>query len=51
MAHFTVVRPILEYGCAARDPYLSRDIKTLKKIEHIFRLQGMASFTEMRKKT
>ena len=56
MAYFTLVRSILEYGCAAWDLYLSRDIKTLEQIQiralrFIFRLQGRVSFTDLRKKT
>ena len=56
MAYFTPVRSILEYGCAAWDPYLSRDIKTLEQIQNralrfIFRLRGRVSFTDLRNKT
>ena len=45
MAYFTLVRLIIEYGCAARDSYLSRDIKTLEQIQNralrfIFRIRG-----------
>ena len=53
MAYFTLVRPILEYGCAAWDLYLSRDIKTLKQIQNKalqFRLRGRVCFTDLRKK-
>ena len=44
-----------EYGCAAWDPYLSRDVKTLEQIQNralrfIFRLQGRVSFSDLRKK-
>ena len=56
MAYFTLVRLIIEYGCAARDSYLSRDIKTLEQIQNralrfIFRLQGGVMFTDLRNKT
>ena len=50
MAYFTLVRPILEYGCAAWDPYLSQNIETLEKIQNkalwfIFRLWCRVSST------
>ena len=56
MVYFILVRPILEYGCAAWGPYLSRDIKTLEQIQNrtlqfIFRLRGRVSFTDLRNKT
>ena len=56
MAYFTPVRSILEYGCAAWDPYLSRDIKTLEQVQNrslqfIFRIQRRVSFPDLRKKT
>ena len=47
----TLIRPILEYGCQVWDPYLSKDIKQLEKIQNralrfIFRLPpGKISFS------
>ena len=43
MAYNTLIRPALEYGCQVWDPYLSKDIKQLEKIQNcalrfIFRL-------------
>ena len=56
MAYFTLARLILEYVCAALDPYLSRDINTLEQIQKralrfIFRFRGRVSFTDLREKT
>ena len=49
MAYCTLVRPILEYGCAAWDPYLLRNINTLEQLQNRtlgFGLRGRISFTE-----
>ena len=57
MAYNTLIRPVLEYGCQVWDPYLSKDIKQLEKIQNralrfIFRLPpGIISFSELRLQT
>lgn len=55
LAYHTLIRPILEYGCPAWDPYLEKDIKQLEKLQNkairfVFRLRGQISFTEIKRK-
>lgn len=56
LAYNALVRPILEYGCSAWDPYLAKDIRQLEKVQNrairfIFRLKGHVSISQIREDT
>ena len=53
IAYFSLVRPLLEYGCTVWDPFLKKDIKRFEKVQNaalrfIFKIKGQVSFTELR---
>ena len=53
---FSLVSPLLEYGCTVWDPFMKKDIKRFEKIQNtavrfIFKLKGQVSFTEIRANT
>ena len=53
LAYYTLIRPILEYGCPVWDPYLKKEIKQLETIQNravrfIFRIRGQTSFTKIK---
>lgn len=56
IAYFSLVSPLLEYGCTVWDPFMKKDIKRFEKIQNtavrfIFKLKGQVSFTEIRANT
>jgi hypothetical protein len=56
VAYDTIVRPVVEYGCQAWDPYLKKDIKKLERIQNralrfIFKIKGKVSFAKLRSDT
>ena len=56
MPYNTLIKPVLEYGCQVWGPYMSKDMKQLKKnqkfAQSIFRLpSGIISFSELQLQT
>ena len=53
LAYYTLIRPNLEYGCVAWDPYFDKDIKQLEKLQNkavkfIFNLRGQVNYTAIK---
>ena len=56
ISHFSLVRPILEYGCIVWSPFSKKNIKKFEKIQNtalmfIVKLKGQVSLTEIRENT